>query len=687
MSTVWIDLDDGTLVGVNPSPLQIDIDALQVEVDALELEIDNLTGVYSAHAHKLSDGTLKVTHADLLSLSADDHPQYQKETDFTVGSVLFRGASAIAEDNSNFFWNDIVKGLAIGTASIDHRLTVNIGALAVDGIVVKSNNDTSTPQVRITNNTQGVTLRVQGNDSNKFHIYDHFASVNRLTIDTAGLTGINESSPTHLFTIRMKATENDSFALRSGILNSLLLTMGASSTGGDGSVMQLYSAGVLKIKLRADGGSYFVDGPLGVGTSNPSVATRIHAEHSTPGALMTIYGRHSDNTDNDSHARLALDTGGANGGDPYIRLYNGVVYWSFGLDNSDGDKFKLSRFVTLGSSDVLTVDSAGNFGFGVTSPGARIHVEQGGGVAFLSKNTGATSTQDFLTYLDSSATVKLKLQYVPTTGLWAFGYGPSATSGFIFDTTTGFFNFGDTFTPTVKLDIARDTGGTWGARIYNARNTDVTSHALLNIRSGGSGGGDPLITFQVGGVTFWSLGIDNSDSDNFKISGAATLGTNDYVTITPAGLIGIGGAPSYALDILPTNVGLTTRIAVRNMDNTNGASNAILLAQTGGASGGDPILQLYNGVNFWSLGLDNSDSDKFKLAFASTLGVTDYLIVDEDGNFGFNGSSFGGGARVLFLSDSTAPASNPTGGGILYVESGALKYRGSSGTVTTIASA
>lgn len=36
---------------------------------------------------------------------------------------------------------------------------------------------------------------------------------------------------------------------------------------------------------------------------------------------------------------------------------------------------------------------------------------------------------------------------------------------------------------------------------------------------------------------------------------------------------------------------------------------------------------------------------------------------------------------------TTVPTTNPTGGGILYVEAGALKYRGSSGTVTTIAAA
>jgi len=58
------------------------------------------------------------------------------------------------------------------------------------------------------------------------------------------------------------------------------------------------------------------------------------------------------------------------------------------------------------------------------------------------------------------------------------------------------------------------------------------------------------------------------------------------------------------------------------------------------------------------------------------------------GNFGLNGESYGGGSRVIFIADaSTVPSSNPSGGGILYVESGALKYRGSSGTVTTIAPA
>jgi hypothetical protein len=50
--------------------------------------------------------------------------------------------------------------------------------------------------------------------------------------------------------------------------------------------------------------------------------------------------------------------------------------------------------------------------------------------------------------------------------------------------------------------------------------------------------------------------------------------------------------------------------------------------------------------------------------------------------------SLGGGKGVLGIANAaTVPSSNPTGGGVLYVQAGALKYRGSSGTVTTIANA
>jgi hypothetical protein len=59
------------------------------------------------------------------------------------------------------------------------------------------------------------------------------------------------------------------------------------------------------------------------------------------------------------------------------------------------------------------------------------------------------------------------------------------------------------------------------------------------------------------------------------------------------------------------------------------------------------------------------------------------------GNMGIRTTSqFGAGRGVIAIANaSVTPSVNPAGGGILYVEDGALKYRGSNGTVTEIAQA
>ena len=52
---------------------------------------------------------------------------------------------------------------------------------------------------------------------------------------------------------------------------------------------------------------------------------------------------------------------------------------------------------------------------------------------------------------------------------------------------------------------------------------------------------------------------------------------------------------------------------------------------------------------------------------------------------GINTEDFGSGKVVLALANaSTVPSADPTGGGVIYCEGGALKYRGSSGTITTL---
>jgi len=87
-------------------------------------------------------------------------------------------------------------------------------------------------------------------------------------------------------------------------------------------------------------------------------------------------------------------------------------------------------------------------------------------------------------------------------------------------------------------------------------------------------------------------------------------------------------------------------------------------------------------------------SDKLQIngRNADDTGFETILVVQRlaaGGNIGFRTrSQFAAGQGVIAIANATlAPSENPADGGILWVEDGALKYRGSNGTVTVIAPA
>lgn len=82
---------------------------------------------------------------------------------------------------------------------------------------------------------------------------------------------------------------------------------------------------------------------------------------------------------------------------------------------------------------------------------------------------------------------------------------------------------------------------------------------------------------------------------------------------------------------------------------------------------------------------------KFFTAPSGTAGepitFTQALTLTQAQNLLLGGTADPGGNRALYIANTTLVPGTPSGGGVLYVEAGALKYKGSAGTVTTLAPA
>jgi len=87
-----------------------------------------------------------------------------------------------------------------------------------------------------------------------------------------------------------------------------------------------------------------------------------------------------------------------------------------------------------------------------------------------------------------------------------------------------------------------------GITVLNPTNS-ANQNAIVGARTAGSLAGNPFFSMDVAGVNGWSMGIDNADSQKFKISNSwSSLSSATKLTITNAGNVGIGQtAPGYPL--------------------------------------------------------------------------------------------------------------------------------------------
>jgi len=132
----------------------------------------------------------------------------------------------------------------------------------------------------------------------------------------------------------------------------------------------------------------------------------------------------------------------------------------------------------------------------------------------------------------------------------------------------------------------------------------------------------------------------------------------------------------------------TTRVLDRAELSIGGGGTAINGVSRGATTNFAAFVLRTAGADRWAAQMVNNSTNDLHLtdsANGNTVLLAEARATAPNMSLLTSSKSYGGGVGVLFIANATTvPASNPTGGGVLFVEAGALKFRGSGGTVTTI---
>jgi hypothetical protein len=110
------------------------------------------------------------------------------------------------------------------------------------------------------------------------------------------------------------------------------------------------------------------------------------------------------------------NSGAGAGGDASIRQFTGAQNWIFGIDNSDGDKWKVSASDTLGTSDVLAVSSTGLAVTGALSSTGNFIAGTSSGVGGRVEANGGSGQNGLGAYTPTAANSAVAMWNAATSG-------------------------------------------------------------------------------------------------------------------------------------------------------------------------------------------------------------------------------------------------------------------------------
>jgi hypothetical protein len=501
------------------------------------------------------------------------------------------------------------RNVGIGTSSPSRKLSVyqSSSSLVADfrsasgneSFISLSNNGSTADQVRI--GSSGGNLILSTN------------YVERLRIASTGNVGIGTTSPAEKLTVSGDANVTGKFAV------------GAASVHGTYDFynqLTSYFNGAMTVDAsftQTGGADSTFSGDVGIGTTSPGTALHIRG-------------------DNTSVARMLMIDQGSTGDASMSFRLAGLQEYAVGIDNSDGNRFKISNSSGVGTNDLLTIEPGGDVGIGTNNPESILHISDANPEFILEDTTNPN---------------KCKIRNVDGSLIYDADYNSefgNSRHRFFIDGSEklrieagGNVGIGTT-SPSEKLDVAGsivvNTGQSlkWGAGATRIVGLDGSYIAIYPNNS-------EKVRFLSNGNVLIGTTTDNGDKLTVEgnISGSGT-GSFESVAIpgtTADYYIGGsgGGAATNELRIgsthTPNNIALELYHSLNpvslGIGYSNGGALAFIESVHGSYDTNTHMLFKPGGTETWRIGSHGSSvSNKFQIQPAAA--ANDFVIADNSGN-------------------------------------------------------
>ena len=329
----------------------------------------------------------------------------------------------------------------------------------------------------------------------------------------------------------------------------------------------------------------FPDGKtnVGIGTTSPTAPLHVIASSNISPDNNGVYIYNQTNSAN-QHAICAMRVAGSSGGNAFSSYdISGVIGWCTGIDNADGDKFKIANtWNSLSTNTRMTIDGAGNVGIGTTTPQFVLDVN---GVSrtsqlYISNSSLTTNGNDLFLNTGSANTIYFRPNgpgsntnegtYTAAGQMTAisFNAGSDTNSGtVIIKNNSGYTSYVDIAgsEPGIRLHNNKQLGSTVGSIIpYSSFRTLVNNQSFLNTyvyrHTEGTGGGgwqgsSTRIQQTIDSTNMAYIEFNPPNATNgigiYGYSGSNTsYGTGKGITVKSDGSVGIETTtPAHLLDV------------------------------------------------------------------------------------------------------------------------------------------